>query len=302
MTNSNDMPDKSYDFLAPIGQYGQIREPYHLLRRTAMFLHDWAKELAPMKATFPDVKVTKTDATDLRWAVRSDGKSGFVFVNNYQRGLEMPAKEGVQFALTLAGAEMKFPEKGMTVPADSAFFIPFNMPVEGNTLRYATAQPVCKVSEGNVTTMVFAEIPGVPAEFAFLNPEAVERKEGASGIAEMMYRVSGKDHTTEIFVVDAGTSLRTWRANVRGKERILITPPGETLYSDGKSLTLQTTDSVIGGVWGGEHSAVGGGEDSEDGGRGVAEDGGDGGARGGGVAGDQDGVAEAGDGADGCGV
>ncbi len=248
MTNSNDMPDKSYDFLAPIGQYGQIREPYHLLRRTAMFLHDWQGELAGMPATFPEGKVTKTDSETLRWAVRSDGKSGFLFVNNYQRGLEMPAKEGAQFALTLPGEKeaVRFPEKGMTVPANGAFFIPFNMPVEGNTLRYATAQPVCQLKEGNKTTMVFAEIPGVPAEFAFSSEADVEKKESSGGIAMRMYRVKGKDHTTEIYVMDEETSLRVWRGNVGGKERMFITAPGETMYTDGKLVTLQTTDSSFG--------------------------------------------------------
>ncbi|HUO08868.1 MAG TPA: beta-galactosidase [Phycisphaerae bacterium] len=240
-TNYNDMPCKSYDFLAPIGQYGQIREPYHLLRRTNMFLHDWQAVLAPMTANFPGVKITKTDSGDLRWAVRSDGKSGFVFVNNYQRGLEMPAKEGVQLVLGFRWDSMlTIPD--VTVPANSAFFMPFHMPVEGSDLLYALAQPVCKVEEGKQTVIVFSEIPGVRPEFAFVSEEGVEKKAGAGGIAETMYRVSGKDHTTEIFVVNAARSQQVWRAKVGGKERILITSPGETLYSDGKTVTLQTTD------------------------------------------------------------
>jgi len=37
----NDMPVKNYDFQAPLGQYGQIREQYHLLRRLHLFLHEW---------------------------------------------------------------------------------------------------------------------------------------------------------------------------------------------------------------------------------------------------------------------
>ncbi|MGN6368596.1 MAG: beta-galactosidase [Phycisphaerae bacterium] len=242
-TNYNDMPDKSYDFLAPIGQYGQIREPYHLLRRTGMFLRDWGKELGGMPASFPGVKVTKTDSKDLRWAVRSDGKSGFVFVNNYQRGLEMPAKEGVGFDIQLPAGEVKIP--AMKVAADAAFFVPFNMAVEGNVLKYALAQPVCKVEDGNKTVMVFAEIPGVKPEFGFENEGSVEKKEGAAGIAKTMYRVKGKGHETEIFVVDGETSLRTWRAEVGGKERILFTPPGETLFTDGKTVTLQTTDPSL---------------------------------------------------------
>ena len=50
----NDMPVKNYDFQAPIGEYGQIREQYHLLRRLHLFLHEWGPVLADMPATLPD--------------------------------------------------------------------------------------------------------------------------------------------------------------------------------------------------------------------------------------------------------
>jgi hypothetical protein len=105
ITNYNDMPAKTYDFQAPLGEFGQIRESYHLLRRTHMFLHDWQETLARMTPTFPTKKVGKSDNSTLRYAVRSDGRSGFIFINNYQRGLEMPPKPEAQFNLILPGKD-----------------------------------------------------------------------------------------------------------------------------------------------------------------------------------------------------
>ena len=45
-TNWNDLPVKSYDFQAPLGEYGQVRPHYHLLRRLHLFLHEWGPALA----------------------------------------------------------------------------------------------------------------------------------------------------------------------------------------------------------------------------------------------------------------
>jgi hypothetical protein len=161
---ANDLPVKSYDFNAPIGEFGQINPQYHWLRRLHLFLHDFGAPLAQMPTTLPDVRVTnKNDFTTLRWAARSDGKSGYVFVNNYQRLQPLPAKQNVQFKLNLPGSELVFPAKPVTVPAGAFFFWPFNLDLDGAKLIYATAQPVCR--EG--TTFYFAETPGVKAEFVF---------------------------------------------------------------------------------------------------------------------------------------
>ena len=66
--------------------------------------------------------------------------------------------------MKLTTGEVVFPQKPVTVPADSFFFWPINMELgAGVKLIYATAQPVCQV--GN--TFYFAETPGVRAEFVF---------------------------------------------------------------------------------------------------------------------------------------
>lgn len=51
------------------------------------------------------------------------------------------------------------------VKGDICFFMPFNMDIMGNTLEYATAEPLCKV--GN--TYFFAAIDGITPEYKFKN-------------------------------------------------------------------------------------------------------------------------------------
>ena len=164
----NDLPVKSYDFNAPLGEFGQINPHYYWLRRLHLFLHDFGAPLAQMPATLPDLRPTnKNDLATLRWAVRSDGNSGYVFVNNYQRLQPLPAKKDVQFKLNLPAGELVFPQKPVTIPADSFFFWPFHLNLAGVQLVYATAQPVGKADDGDVQVFYFAETPGVPAEFIF---------------------------------------------------------------------------------------------------------------------------------------
>ena len=164
----NDLPVKSYDFNAPLGEFGQINPQYYWLRRLHLFLHDFGAPLAQMPVTLPDLRPTnKNDFTALRWAARSDGNSGYVFVNNYQRLQPLPAKEDVQFKLNLPGGEFIFPAQPLTIPADEFFFWPFNLDLGGVKLIYATAQPICKIDDGNVQTIFFAETPGMKAEFVF---------------------------------------------------------------------------------------------------------------------------------------
>jgi len=164
----NDLPVKTYDFNAPIGEYGQIHPQYYWLRRLHLFLHDFGAPLAQMPVTLPDLHPTnRNDFATLRWAMRSDGNSGYVFVNNYQRLQPLPAKTNVQFNLNLPGGKLVFPQTPLTIPANEFFIWPFNLDLGGAKLIYATAQPICKIENGGVQTFFFAQAPGVKAEFAF---------------------------------------------------------------------------------------------------------------------------------------
>lgn len=83
---SNDLQVKSYDYFAPIAEYGNVHGHYHSLRRVHAFVDNWGAAVAPLAPFLPELLPSSdTDTSVLRWAVRSDGRSGFVFVNNYVR-------------------------------------------------------------------------------------------------------------------------------------------------------------------------------------------------------------------------
>jgi beta-galactosidase len=185
----------------------------------------------------------KTDLATLRWAVRSDGHRGFVFVNNYQRLQPMPPQKNVQFKLNLPGGEFVFPSKPVTIPADSFFIWPFNLDLGGVKLVYATAQPVCRIDNGGVHTFFFAEIPGMPAEFAFGPTNVVMTWLGKISHPNGLTVVSGlkpdrhgyavrasytlaTNEIWEIVLLNEADSLALWKAGAGGGEKVFLTRAG----------------------------------------------------------------------------
>ncbi len=253
----NDMPVKNYDFQAPLGQYGQIREQYHLLRRLHLFLHEWGPELAKMPATMPDQRPQgKDDLDTLRWCVRSDGTNGFVFVNNYQRLQSLPPKTNAQFTVNLPTGPFTFPASPVTIPTDACFFWPFNLDLgQGVRLAWATAQPITAIDDGDVRTVFFAETRGVPAEFAFDHAAGLKIISGrvtdnsgkalvrdvkpGTGAAIQIKDVKG---TLRIVLLDDSRSLAIWKANWQGRERVFLTRAG--FVSDGDELRLTSTNQA----------------------------------------------------------
>lgn len=154
VTNYNDMPVKTYDFQAPLGEFGQRNPHYYMLRKLHLFMHDFAEELAPMEAVFPQGgrEIKKGDDAYLRWCYRSKGQSGFIFVNNYERLQSLTAKKDVQ----LEACGVKLPR--LTIPAGAMCIFPVN--VAG--IRYATAQLVAR-RQGN---LYLEQIPGIPTDIA----------------------------------------------------------------------------------------------------------------------------------------
>jgi hypothetical protein len=251
----NDLPVKDYDFQTALGQYGQIRPQYHLLRRIHLFLQEWGTQLADMPATMPDVRPHgKNDFDMLRWCVRSDGTNGFVFVNNYQRLQEMPPKTNVQFTISLPTGMLMFPEEPVAIPPDACFFWPFNLDLgRGVQLAWATAQPLTAIDDGDVRTVFFAETKNIPAQFAFngnaglkifsghamgRNGQTIVRNvKSGDGAAIQIKEASG---TLNIVLLSDAQSLAFWKGNWQGRDRVFLTRAG--LVSDGDDLRLTSTN------------------------------------------------------------
>ncbi len=160
-TANNDLPVCTYDFQAPLGEFGQTSVSYYRLRPLHLFMQDYGGLLAPMEASFPARQNLKRgEDSVLRWAVRSEGGSGFIFVNNYERLQHLSAKKNVQ--LSACGVELP----KLDIPSGCMAVFPVN--VDG--IRYATAQLVAK-RKGKIYMM---QIAGVPTTIALQNGKTLK--------------------------------------------------------------------------------------------------------------------------------
>ena len=148
-TANNDLPVCTYDFQAPLGEFGQAYPQYFRLRPLHLFMHDFGELLAPMDATFPAPQnITKGDDRGLRWSYRSKDGQGFIFINNYERLQQLSTKKDVQ----LEACGVTFPK--LTIPAATICVFPVN--IEG--IRYATAQLVAKRND----CIYLQQVAGIP--------------------------------------------------------------------------------------------------------------------------------------------
>ncbi|MCA2225186.1 beta-galactosidase [Nonomuraea aurantiaca] len=247
----NDCPVITYDFQAPLGEYGQFRDSYAYLRMQHLWLASDGPDLATMVLTMPPGAPDDTaDRRSLRWAVRSDGRSGFLFVNNHQPVETLPDQENVRFAVELAGRELVVPSEPVTVPSGAFFIWPLARPIGRSVLLTATAQPVC-VIDGAEPVQVLTQTAGIPVELVFDGatvtaidgPATVTDgddggngskggKSGAGGKVvvrdlrpgvDCLLRVTAADGSrAHVLVLDEENALTATRAKVWGRDRLIL--------------------------------------------------------------------------------
>lgn len=247
-TSHNDLPVKSYDFQAPLGEFGQINPHYHLLRRLHLFLQNFGNELATMPPYFPGNAPTDyNNDSVVRWSVRSNGESGYVFINNYHRLKTLTEKKNVQFTIDLPNEKVILPTKPITIPSGASFFMPFNMKLGYSNLVYSTAQPIARMEQDKNVTVIFAQNKNIPADFVFDDdgilveaPHANLRKynkrifiENVSTGTNAAIRIKQPDQTTiTIILLDEIQSLTFWQGNLAGKDRFFLSTSGLTFQQD----------------------------------------------------------------------
>ena len=161
----NDVPILNYDFQTCLSQYGEARDQYGMLNLLHLFAEDFGHLLAPMEHVGTETFVPCTDAKHLRCALRTDGKSGFVFVNHHQRGLGLEDVRGT----VIHALDVTFP--AIDVCGDISFFMPVRMDLDHVHLRCATAQPLCRAG----STFFFAAMDGITPEYVWDTAEGERR-------------------------------------------------------------------------------------------------------------------------------
>ncbi|MHA7964205.1 beta-galactosidase [Paenibacillus sp. CAU 1782] len=259
--NENTTPRFSYDFQAPIGEFGQIRPSNDLLRPLHYFLQSFGERLAPLATVLPDnaLDIKPENGEDLRYAVRSDGNTGFLFVNNYQDHVEMSRHENIRFALETANGGIVFPRRRpLTIEPGASLMLPFRFDLGGALLIAATCQPVTQVKGEDGDTYFFRAPGGQAAEllldtatFSELAVENGKAEQDSDGVT-VVSTVPGKSaliqfkapngRVIRLYVMTEREAATMWQSELGGERRIffsdaacIVDEEGISFVSEGKS-------------------------------------------------------------------
>jgi hypothetical protein len=223
----NDLPQKTYDFQAPIGEFGDERESLLKLKLWNYFLNDFGADLAPMQPRRSQtVPSSPGDFSVPRISARTSGSSGFLFVNNHVREYAMPARDNFQVTIKLPGDKsVTLPSKPITLPADAYFVWPFHMDLSGLHLRFATAQPLAILGTKDEPVYAFIAQPFILNEFVIddmpglkLDPSVqAEHRDGALWLHIRAFAIGLEQHPIR-FTLASGRSVTIWVLNQRDAE------------------------------------------------------------------------------------
>jgi hypothetical protein len=254
----NDLPVLSYDFQAPLGEYGQERESFRKVKNLHLFLQSFGSGLAMMNPYSPDrTPKSAADASLARVMLRADGDRGFLFVNNYVRKLEMPERHAFQVKIKMPSGIVELPRTPVDLPANSYFIWPVNLDLSGaGTLEYSTAQLLSRLDNQTETTYFFFSIPGLRSEFAFdaANVASVVAASGSVTLAggsilvenpeagkETVLQVTGKNgRRARILLLSEKQAEQFWRVSLGDEDTALLSPA--ELFADNDGVHLRSVD------------------------------------------------------------
>ncbi|GAA1659912.1 hypothetical protein GCM10009830_01190 [Glycomyces endophyticus] len=211
----NDVPQLTYDFHAPIGEHGQIRAHHHLLRRQHLWLHADGHRIAAMDAA---VGGGSDDPAELRWAVRSDGTSGYLFLTTYQPPKRpLAAQRQVQVTVRFDDADVTVPSTPVDVPAGHSLVWPLRYPLTAVLeLRSATAQLLTRIADGDGELVVLAATDGIPVEIVLGDGTTVDLP--APPGPDCIVQLDG----VRLLVLDEANANRLYRLDLAGRERLVL--------------------------------------------------------------------------------
>lgn len=248
--NEHRCPRISYDFQAPLGEFGQRRAHYDLLRRQFLFLRDFGDRLAPMEVLLsPAVaRMRPTDSNVARWAVRAKEGAGFLFLHNFQDHVALPARKGLIFELRdRCRGRVRIPvdAAGLDLNPGVSAILPFRLDMDGLLLESATAQPLSRIEHEGGAHWFFFVPEGFPAEYAFASRTfasletwgATRQTAGAltrikprpgTGCLLLFHLHNGK----RVFVTTLTDeqSRHFWKAKIAGRERVFLSKDGLVFF------------------------------------------------------------------------
>lgn len=242
-------PRISYDYQAPIREFGTLGTVMQETKKYNYFMNDFGTALAPAVAYLP---TTNQNRDNLQWAVRLNGNTGYLFCSNYLYKHSRKDYKNVQFSIKLKDETIRIPRQKVTVKNGTYFLWPFNQELSNVLLKYSTTQPVCSLKEGNNHTYFFFEDDAIPGEYLIENKDIrnIEVKNGSYRKEKDRYFINqltpGKECIIKITKENGSTvrfvtlteeeSDHIWKGTIKGKKFVAIT--NSSLIYDNDKITL----------------------------------------------------------------
>ncbi|RXK86639.1 beta-galactosidase [Filimonas effusa] len=245
------LPKISYDFQAPIGEYGQVREGFHRLKLIHFFLRDFGHLLAPMHTVLPDNagQLKPENISDLRYAVRVKDNAGFVFLNNFQDDTTMADQRNFRIDIKARDKHIVIPESGgLDMKSGENMILPFNFDMGGVRLNYATAQLLAGDTKAAVPYYVFFTQDSARGAFSFAGNIQVKNKKAvtvnkAAGSTLVNCRervaaftIASAHGDRNILVIDKSLALQSYVVTIGEKRHLFFSDA--VVLQEGNQLDL----------------------------------------------------------------
>jgi len=253
-------PKISYDFQAPIREFGQLGESYYRLKLIHFFLNSFGNLLAPMQTVLPAGNDTlqPNNLQTLRYAAREKNGGGFLFLNNFQDHAETKDKNNIQLQVKTPQGNITIPETGtIGIKAGENAILPVNIDIEGIHFNYATAQLLTKL-DNKEKTLVFFAPEGMNAEFSFpgnvtvqnlvnsninKNEQRVLVKKGSNIDDPVLFTITHRKATIRILVIDRLYALLSWLIQIGNVQHIAISTGTAVIEKKGQLEIYRKGDS-----------------------------------------------------------
>lgn len=249
-------PTMSYDFQCAVGEYGETYSKYHEMKLIHYWLQDFGQQLCRTIPALPKKRPSGVkDVDTFRCMARTDGTSGYLFFNNYQRYVTNKNLEPLQVSIKLNENIVTIPNKPIAIPKDAAGVWPVNLKMSDVVLRYSTTQLICRIPSDEGETYFFFAHDEINAEYSF-DPKTVQKVDNSDkttvsvkkpGTNSIISVVSASGKKIRICTLTKTQAMQMYRfTNLWGQPRVVMAD-ADVLY-DGNVLDVRSMGKASGDV------------------------------------------------------
>ncbi|WP_202879059.1 hypothetical protein [Companilactobacillus halodurans] len=198
------------------------------------------------------------DTNKLRYSVRQNDGSGFVFINNYQDHVENEDKKNESIDLELDNENLRIPYNGgFDLDKEESCILPFNLNIKNILLKTATVQLITKVG-GNKEAYFFYQPRGMKPEYVFdedtikdiqISKGTINKVNGSVIVHPESSEITKvtltdlNDEQIDLYTLTNEQSLNFWKFNYGERDNVILS--SAQLLVDNNGLRFESSDNEI---------------------------------------------------------